>query len=316
MKKKPFVTNSMPVDENAELAKAYSVSRSTTFDTLRSIARTLWRNKRSRVGICVMLFFVLISIFGPMLVNPVKLKEFDVLNKFAPPSREHWLGTDGNGRDTLLQWLAGTRNVLVVAFIAAAMTIFIAMVVGMVSGLCGGIVDDVLMFITNIILTVPSLPIMMLLSMVIQASSPLMFGFLLSIWSWAGLARSIRSQILTVKHRDYVEAARILGMPMRYIILSEMLPSITSYLTMNLIFSMRSAINASVVLMYLGLVTFSAQHWGSMLQIALGSSGALFGSSAIWYFMTPVVSIALFGMGCFFFSSGLDEALNPRLRQQ
>ena len=95
-----------------------------------------------------------------------------------------------------------------------------------------------------------------------------------------------------------------------------MLPSITSYLTMNLIFSMRGAISASVSLMFLGLAKFSASHWGMMLQIAISSTGALFGSAALIYFLTPVIGIAIFGMGCFFFASGLDEALNPRLRSQ
>lgn len=301
--------------DNAALAKAYDVSKSTARDTIVSVFKSLVRNRRSLIGMIILIAYILLAILGPILADESMLKQ-NLRERLQGPSAKHWLGTDNNGRDTLTQFIYGARNVLVVAFIAAIMTIAIAIVVGMTAGLCGGVVDSILMFITNIILTVPSMPIMMLLSTVMEADNPFSFGFVLSIWSWAGLARSIRAQILSVKNRDYIEAARILGMSNRHIIVNEMMPSLTSYLTMNMIFSMRGAITASVSLMFLGLAKFSASHWGMMIQIALNSTGALFGSGALVYFLTPVVGIALFGMGCFFFASGLDEALNPRLRTQ
>jgi peptide/nickel transport system permease protein len=301
--------------DNAALAKAYNVSKSTSRDTAISILRSIVRNRRALVGMIILILYALLAIVGPMAADP-KLLKSDIRNRLAAPSWEHPLGTDNNGRDTLTQFVYGARNVLTVALIAAVMTIFIATTIGMLSGLIGGWLDSVLMFITNIILTVPSMPIMMLLATVMSADNPIAFGFVLSIWSWAGLARAIRAQIMSVKNRDYIEAARILGMSNRHIVVGEMLPSITSYLTMNLIFSMRGAISASVGLMFLGLAKFSASHWGMMIQIAISSTGALYGSNALVYFLTPVLGIAIFGMGCFFFASGLDEALNPRLRTQ
>ena len=301
--------------DNAALAKAYNVSKSTSRDTAISIFRSIVHNRRALIGMIILIIYVLLAVVGPMVANP-KLLKSDIRNRLAAPSWEHPLGTDNNGRDTLTQFIYGARNVLTVAFIAAVMTILIATTVGMLSGLIGGWVDSVLMFFTNIILTVPSMPIMMLLATVMSADNPIAFGFVLSIWSWAGLARAVRAQIMSVKNRDYIEAARILGMPTRHVVVGEMLPSITSYLTMNLIFSMRGAISASVGLMFLGLAKFSASHWGMMIQIAISSTGALYGSNALVYFLTPVLGIAIFGMGCFFFASGLDEALNPRLRTQ
>jgi peptide/nickel transport system permease protein len=301
--------------DNAALAKAYNVSKSTSRDTAISILKSIVRNRRALIGMIILILYVLLAVVGPMVANP-KLLKSDIRNRLAAPSWTHPLGTDNNGRDTLTQFIYGARNVLTVALIAAVMTILIATTVGMLSGLIGGWVDSVLMFFTNIILTVPSMPIMMLLATVMSADNPIAFGFVLSIWSWAGLARAVRAQIMSVKNRDYVEAARILGMPTRHIVVGEMLPSITSYLTMNLIFSMRGAISASVGLMFLGLAKFSASHWGMMIQIAISSTGALYGSNALVYFLTPVLGIAIFGMGCFFFASGLDEALNPRLRTQ
>ncbi len=316
MAKKKFALGGKDLaKDNAALAKAYNVSKSTTRDTLVSIWKSMVSNRRSLIGMIILGIFILLAVFGPMLADQSLLKQ-NIRERLQGPSWKHLLGTDNNGRDTLTQFIFGARNVLTVAFIAAVMTILIASVIGMLAGLLGGWVDAVLMFFANIILTVPSMPIMMLLATVMEADNPFAFGFVLSIWSWAGLARSVRAQVLSIKNRDYIEAAKILGMPTRHIILNEMLPSITSYLTMNLIFSMRGAISASVSLMFLGLAKFSASHWGMMLQIAISSTGALFGSGALIYFLTPVIGIAIFGMGCFFFSSGLDEALNPRLRSQ
>ncbi len=292
------------------------VSENTAMDVFKSSFRIIYKNKRAFIGLIILVFFVALAIFGPMLVKPELLKQ-NLRGRLQMPSIEHPLGTDNKGKDTLAQFVYGAQNVLTVAAIAAVFTLAIACVVGMTAGLLGGKTDTVLMFVTNLILTVPSLPIMMLLSMVVEIKDPITFGFVLSIWSWAGLARNIRSQILTIKRRDYVEAARILGMSNWHIISKELLPSVTSYLATNLIFTLRSAISASVNLMFLGLVPFSSSHWGMMIQLAISTTGALFGSApAMIYFLVPVVGIALFGMGCFFFASGLDEALNPRLRTQ
>jgi peptide/nickel transport system permease protein len=157
---------------------------------------------------------------------------------------------------------------------------------------------------------------MMVLSMVITITDPISFALVLSIWSWAGLARAIRAQILSLKRRDFVEAAHIMGLGLPHIVLKEMLPNMASYVAYHFIMIMRNAVTASVGLMVLGLVPFSTTHWGMMLQIAMTATGALFGGPAIWYFLTPVVGIMLFQMACLFFASGMEEAFNPRLRTQ
>ena len=170
------------------------------------------------------------------------------------------------------------------------------------------------MFITNVILTVPSFPIMMVLSMLIKVTNPVTFALILSMWSWGGLARAIRSQILSFKRRDYIEASRILGLSLGHIVFKDMLPNMASYIAYHFIMIMKSAVTASVGLMVLGLAPFSSTHWGMMLNLAMGSTAALYGSSAIYYFLTPVIGIMLFQIGCLFFASGMDEAFNPRLR--
>ena len=182
--------------DNAALAKAYNVSKSTSRDTVISIFRSIVHNRRALIGMIILIIYVLLAVVGPMVANPKMLKS-DIRNRLAAPSWEHPLGTDNNGRDTLTQFIYGARNVLTVAFIAAVMTILIATTVGMLSGLIGGWADSILMFFTNIILTVPSMPIMMLLATVMSADNPIAFGFVLSIWSWAGLARAVRAQIMS-----------------------------------------------------------------------------------------------------------------------
>ncbi|MEG2295176.1 MAG: ABC transporter permease [Oscillospiraceae bacterium] len=277
----------------------------------KSFFLTICRNKQALVGMIILIFFFLMATIGPEIVPEATKTNY--AERLQSPSIQHWLGTDYAGRDTLSQFVHGSRNVLLVAFVAGIITISIGFIVGTIAGVAGGIVDELLMGITGVMLTVPSFPIMMVLSMVINIDNPLLFGFLLSMWSWAGLARSIRAQILSLKHRDFVEASRVLGMGLFHIIFKEMLPNMISYILISFISVMKSAITASVGLMVLGLVPFSSSHWGMMISLATTTTGAMYGSSALIYFLTPVFGIMLFQMGCLFFANGLDDAFNPKL---
>lgn len=200
------------------------------------------------------------------------------------------------------------------AFWAGAISITIACVVGILSGLIGGKFDEALMLFTNVVITIPSFPVTMILSMVISISNTFMFGVVLSLWSWAGLAKAIRSQVLVIRRREFIEASRILGLSSFNIVINDIIPNIISYIAVSFISIMKDAIMASVGLMYLGLVPFKGNHWGMMIQLSLTTTGAMMGSSAIIYFLAPVLSIVLFQLGCYLFATGLDEALNPRLR--
>ena len=300
-------------EDNKALARAYHVSNSSSRDAFFGFFRALWKNKSACFGALILLVFVLAAICGPWFIGADALSS-DMANKLQGPSVEHILGTDHMGRDTLKMIIFGAREVLSVAIITAVMTLIMATVMGMLAAFTKGILNGFLNVVIDVIMTVPSLPVMMLLSMIVKANNYFTFAFVLSIWSWAGLAKAIRAQILSVMTRDYISAARILGLPARHIIFSEMLPGITSYLTVNMISTMRNAIASAVSLMFLGMADFSATHWGMMIQIAVSKTAAIYGSSALWYFISPVAAIAIFGMGCFFFSHGLDEILNPRLR--
>ena len=277
----------------------------------RDFASSIWQNQLSRVGVIILLFFLCMAVLGPILL---KSPASDYMDRLEGPSSKHWLGTDFAGKDTLVQLVLGSRDVLLVAFFAGLIAVVVACFMGIVSGLSGGKVDAILMLITNVVITIPSFPVTMILSMVVSIDNAFMFGVVLSLWSWAGLAKAIRSQVLVIKHSDFIEASQILGISKWNIIINDVIPNISSYIAVNFISLMKNAIMSSVGLMYLGLVPFKGNHWGMMIQMSLTASGALMGSGAVVYFLAPVVSIILFQLGCYLFATGLDTALNPRLR--
>lgn len=269
-------------------------------------------NKKATAGLLILLFFFIMALFGPILVELDNTTRYS--ERLQGASFKHWLGTDYAGRDTLAILIHGSRDVLSIAFLTGVITVAIAFVIGTVSGVLGGRFDDVLMMITNVVLTVPSFPVMMVLSLIINIKSPFTFAAVLSLWSWAGLARTLRAQILSLKQRDFIEVSKIMAMPLGHIIFKEMLPNMISYISINFIMIMRGAIAASVGLMLLGLVPFSSTNWGMMLNLAMTQTGALYNPRSMMYLLSPIFAITLFQMGCLFFTSGLDQAFDPRLR--
>lgn len=270
-------------------------------------------NRRGLFGLCILVFFVLMATVGPHVVPLDMSADYDV--RFQLPSWSHLLGTDYAGRDVLAQIVHGSRDVILVSFLAAVFAVSIAIVVGIVSGLKGGFLDSILMMIVNIVLTLPRLPFMMIIAAAFKVKDPFSFGLLLAIWSWAGLARAIRSQIFSLKEREFIEATKVLGLSTSHIVLRELLPNIMSYVAINFIFIMRGAIVASVALMFLGLVPFSVMNWGTMLNLATFQTGAIYVPKAIFYVISPMAAIVLFQLGGVYFIYGLEEVFNPRLRE-
>jgi len=272
----------------------------------------IWHNKRAFVGLLILLFFFLMATIGPEVV-PLSMKSH-YAERYLPPSREHILGTDYAGRDVWALIVHGSREVLLVAFLAALFTVCIGITIGMFAGLRGGLTDTLLMILTNAILTVPSFPVMLIIGSVFAVHNAVAFGALLSIWAWGGLARATRSQVLSLKEREFIEAARVLGLSTFHIVFRELLPNIMPYVTINFLTTMRWAITASVGLMLLGLVPFSSKNWGMMMNMAMTQSGAIYVPHALSYVLSPMIAIVLFQLGALFFAHGLDEVLDPRLR--
>ncbi len=291
---------------------ATSIAQPSRWRSLYTTFRILYRNKRAFVGFLILLMFLLMAVVGPYVV-PLDMSA-RYAERFLPPSWEHPLGTDFVGRDTFALLVHGSRDVLLIAFFTAVFTVAIAISVGMVAGLQGGLVDTILMFLTNAVLTIPQFPVMLVFATIFRVKDPVSLALILSIWAWGGLARAVRSQVLSLKEREFIEAARVMGLSLSHIVLRELLPNVAPYVAINFLYIMKNAITASVGLMLLGVIPFSATNWGMMLNLATQQSGAIYIPQGLYYAIAPMAAIVLFQLGALFFAHGLDEILNPRLR--
>lgn len=274
-----------------------------------NIFKKLYGNKKSAIGFSVVLFFILMAIVGSLLPEaPVSGA------KFESPSLQHPLGTDHLGRDLCLQIVAGSKDVLAIAFLTGVFTILIGVTLGLISGLIGGWVDRILQLVTNLFLTVPSFPILLVLSTMIVIKDNMTFALILSVWSWAGLCRAVRAQIISLKEREFIQICNVMGMKKSRIIASELMPNIASYIAVNFIQIMRGAITGSVGIMMLGLAALDSTNWGTMLYLIF-QMGYLTNNKAVFYVLSPILCIVLFQFGIVMLANGVDEILNPRLRK-
>lgn len=310
---------------------------------LRGIGRFLKlmsRNKTGFVGFLLFIGFVLLTTVGPMFVPepksanimaiyepPCKPKEWwgflrDTLFKGIQVSEikasgalvctEHLLGTDSQGKDIFAQIVHGGRDILQMALLTGVISTFIGVALGSLSALIGGGFDAFLSMLADIWLTIPRFPLLAVLATLVKLDNMLFLALLLSVLSWAGLYRSIRAQVFSIKERDYIEAATALDLGMWHIIFSEVLPNMLSYIAISFTFGMTSAIYAQVGLVFLGLVPLT-RNWGVMINLAW-TQGAIFFKDSIYFIMAPVTAIALFQLSIVWMSRSLEEIFNPRLR--
>lgn len=243
-----------------------------------------------------------------------KVKEEKEEENLYKSKRYYIMGTDYIGRDIFAQIVHGSRDVLTIGFLAAIFAILIGVTIGALAGFIGGWVDSILMLITNLFLTIPSFPIMIILSAFISIKSPLVMAGILAVFGWPGLARAVRAQILEIRERGFIVVCKVMGLSNFYIIFREVLPNMVSYLAINFIAIMQSSIVSSVGVMMLGFAPYTPTNWGVMLNSAIRQG--LTNPDAIYYLLSPILCLILFQLGCIFFASGIDDALNPRLRAQ
>lgn len=280
-----------------------------------TVARTwkiIARKPPRLIGLFLILLFAFLAIFGPMLYP--KVLPMNPAEIYAGPSLQHPLGTDFEGTDVLAEIVTGGRFVLYSAFLAALFHIVFGTAIGLLSGYVRGWTDNVLMRITDFFLTVPSFPVLLVLSTVWKFSNPLEIAFVLGILGWGGLARAVRSQTLSLRERGFIEAARGLGMSNRHIVFREIFPNIASYVAMHFLFSITGSMFAITGLFFLGVVPFSANNWGVMLNMAFTQSGAIYTKSGILYLLSPLGAIMGVTFGIVLFLDAVDEMFNPRLR--
>jgi len=273
--------------------------------------RLMARNRVGFAGFLVVIGFVLLALTGPYFVELDATS--NVLQIYQPPSRAHLLGTDHQGRDICAQIVHGGKDIIYVAFLAAALSTLIAVTFGALTALVGGAVDSLIMTLTDIVLTIPQFPLLAVLAAFVRLNSLTLLAVLLALLGWPTLLRAVRSQVLSLKERDYVEAAVALDMGLRHIIFSEILPNMMSYIIISFTLAMTGAVYAQVGLIFLGLVPMSGQNWAVMIQLAW-VRGAIFFKDSIYYIMSPVLAIAFFQLAVVSMSRSLEEVFNPRLR--
>ena len=278
--------------------------------SIGGLCKKIFSNGKITVGLVIMLIYVLVAVFGPILLpyEPTT----DIANKYLGSSWEHPFGTDWLGRDVFRQVVAGTGAVLEIAFYSALLTVVIGTVLGILSGYVGGAVDKIIMSITNIFLSIPSFPVYLLLASLIVIETPLAMAAVVSLWSWAGLCRSIRVQVLSLKERDFIQICTVMHMSRWHIIFKELMPNILSYIVINFVIAMRNAIMASVGIMLVGLASYDPTNWGAIINAA--RMKGLINPKNVQIMLYPLMAIVIFQVAALQLANGLDETLNPRLK--
>ena len=255
------------------------------------LRKYILRNTRAKVGIGIILVFSLVAIFAEQIA-PYNPKTIEFM-PWGKPDAEHWLGVNSYGQDIFSQLVHGTRITLVVGLLAGFLTSLIGTAVGLVAGYKGGVVGEVLMRIVDVFLTIPMLAFMIVISSLLPHMGVSNIVLIIGILSWMWMARSIRSQTLTESRRDYVDAAKALGMSSAEIMFREILPNIIPVVTANMVMVITSAMLTEASMSFLGIGDPSLVSWGQILSIAFDNGAILYG--AWWWILPPGICIATLG---------------------
>ena len=288
-------------------------SRSSAVSPLRRLFGELTRSTSGFVGLCLVLAIVLLSVVGPVLIGTSV--PGDPARAWEAPSARHWLGLEGAGKDTLHLLVIGGRTVLMVGFLAATITTVIAVAIGSLAGYFGGRFDALMLQLTDIVMTVPQIVLLAVVGAFYKLDSPTLLAIIVGVLSWPVLMRSIRAQVLSLKEREFVEAAQLLDVGWVRIVFGEIVPNMASYILINFIIAVTNAIYAMVGLYLLGLAPQRGTNWGIMINDAW-TKGAMFNPDAMPYIIAPVTMIVLLQLGLILLTRTLEEILNPRLRDR
>lgn len=309
---------SVGVDSPFEVVSSVEETRT---DRLRKVADSylrapvaiVWTDWRARIGFTIVMSYLLLGIVGPHVIEPPEVAEAGALAK-PFQSMDYPLGTDNAGRDLLAQVIFSTTEILKMAAAGAIATVGIGTVVGAVAGYKGGRVDTVLSSITDVFINLPGLPTVMVLALLLPiGNNPYVVGLLLSIAAWGGLARAIRSQMLTLRSEAFVEASRAMGISTRTIVFKEIVPHLMPFVVINLTNAARRVIFSAVALYYLGILPFDNLNWGITLNQAY-DAGAHYRPGALHWFLVPMIAIVFFSIGLILLGQSLDRVFNPRVR--
>ena len=270
----------------------------------------LRRNRKALIGLAIVLIIVLVALAAPLLTeyNPAGRTG----RPHQPPSAEHILGTTRLGQDVWARLIYGARTSLAVGFAAGFLITLVGTALGIIAGYRGGKTDEVISFLTNMVLVVPNLPLLLVIASFVGQAGPLVIALILGLTSWAWGARVTRAETLSVKQRDFVKAAEMMGEPQWRIMAFEIFPNVFSIVGINFIGSVIFAVITEATLEFLGLGDPNVISWGTMLYNAQKASALSVG--AWWDILAPCLALALLGIGLSLLNFAVDEIANPRLR--
>ncbi len=272
--------------------------------------RALLRDRKGTAGAILLLFFVVLASF-PGQIAPYS-PTYIGFPRALGPSGAHWLGTTSQGQDIFSQLIWGARETLIIAVAAGGLATLIAVLVGVSAAYLGGVTDGVLSLLTDVLLVIPILPLIIVIAAYLRSAGLTDIIIVLGALGWSYGARQLRVQALSLRNRDFLTAANVRGERRRYIIVAEILPTLTSLIVATFLGSAVFAVLTAAGLQFIGLGDPSAQSWGTMLYWAQNNE-ALGAGLPLWAIM-PGVCIALLGGAFAFLNYAFDEISNPALR--
>lgn len=281
----------------------------------------IWSSSRKfRIGAVLLLILVVAAVFNNLWirlllgpgVDPMAISGPGVGRIFESPSWNHWLGTDRYGRDWLGMILRGLPVTLMVSTLAAFMIVTVGAIVGFVSGYVGGVVDSVLRSVMDLVLVIPTFPLVLVAAAYMRGMNVFQLALVLSIFAWAGAGRVIRTQVLSLRERPYIELARMNNMSTRQIISKELMPNMLPYLGIQFAERSIDAAFALVGLTVIGLAPNSVLDLGALINLSLGWGVMSLGKTMI--FLGPMIVLTMYFLAFALINNGMEEFYNPRLR--
>ena len=274
------------------------------------LIKDLLRIKKLDVSLAIFMVIMLTSVFGSVLY---KVKPLAIAGPAEqPPSAEFPLGTDSWGRDLLALLLTGTKNSLRIGVTAALISLTIGIVVGVTAGFKGGIIDSALMLVTDVILVLPSILIMMLVAAYMRERNPFYVSLIIGLTGWPWVARALRSQIMSLKSREFMYLSKMAGLGDVRIIVEDLLPNMASYIAMAFVLLMSGAMIAEAGLSMIGLGVTKGVSLGIILYWAQMLESVRRGMW--WWFGPPGVVLVFLAASLLLISTSLDEYFSPRLK--
>ncbi|MCE1252445.1 MAG: ABC transporter permease [Anaerolineae bacterium] len=270
-----------------------------------------FKNVKLRIGLGIVLFFVILMIVGPFLTT-YDPTEF-VGPPSMPPSAKYWFGTTTFGEDVFTQFVYGLPSTFVVGIVGGGLGTLLGMIIGFAGGYRGGTLDEVLNILTNVVLTIPVMALLLVLSAYVKVRGILIESVFIGLTSWPWAARAIRAQTFTLRNRDFVDLARLSGRHPIKIVFTEIAPNMMSYLFMTFILMFGGAILTAATLDFLGLGPTQGISLGLMMNMGVLWSALTLGMW--WWFIPPGLGITAIVGGLYVMNVGLDEVFNPKLRE-